>query len=321
MRGSKCFLAVILVCSAVVTPLKVQEVGTAAKSAVAVGRQYATAHVYVASQDLDRFVQSFLATFYGSKSQPALLKITPTPSKTSREAVTTSVGVLSAFAFKTPIPYPFGSERTGYLVTDMDAAVKSAIAHGADLQVAAFPDVIGSDALIEWPGGVRTQLFWHTTLPKVLPLKSIPESLAYFSPVRGDVLIRDFLAFAQGNVISDEADAPGFAIGRVVGTYLPFPGSYIAQIYSSERNQLGCRAALEPPSWPVPWGSESSPLAVRGLLFGACCCEVGGNNRTAVALPVTRTGRLAVGASLTSLHRLDRRRFSTRKKTLPHQQP
>ena len=36
------------------------------------------------------------------------------------------VGMVSLFGFKTPIPYPFGSERTGYLVTDIDTAIKAA---------------------------------------------------------------------------------------------------------------------------------------------------------------------------------------------------
>lgn len=384
MRRSKCFLAIILACSAVVTPLKVQEVGTAAKSAVAAGRQYATTHVYVASQDLDRFVQSFLATFGGSKSQPALLKITPTPIENAREAVTTSVGVPPVFALMTPIPYPFGSERSGYLVTDMDTAVKSTIAQGADLQLTASADVIGRDALFEWPGGARMELYWHT-MPQAPPLESIPENRVYVSPAGADVSFRDFLEFARGKVIPDEADVLGVEIGRVGGTsrrvridslfgnltglvpdgHLPspygpefmgygvlhlaetlskaqaagvtalvqpfevgsrraamvrLPGGYIAQIHSSVQNQLGCRAALEPSSSPVPRGRESSPL-VHSLLFGPCCCEGDSNNRTAVALPVTRTRGLAVGASLTQAHRLNRRRFSARKKTLPHQQP
>jgi hypothetical protein len=39
------------------------------------------------------------------------------------------------FGFKTPIPYPFGLERTGYLVTDMDEAVRGAKATGAEVLV------------------------------------------------------------------------------------------------------------------------------------------------------------------------------------------
>jgi len=45
--------------------------------------------------------------------------------------------------FKTPVPYPFGLERTGYLVTDVDEAIRAAKATGADVLVAAFNDPIG----------------------------------------------------------------------------------------------------------------------------------------------------------------------------------
>src|SRR5271156_3138364 len=92
----------------------------------AVGAQYGTAHVYVAAEDMDRFAASFLATFGGKSSQAAVVTVTPTPSSTSWQALTTPVGLISLFGYKTPIPYPFGQERTGYLVTDMDAAVRSA---------------------------------------------------------------------------------------------------------------------------------------------------------------------------------------------------
>ena len=39
---------------------------SAGSPAVAVGPQYDSTHVYVAPEDLDRFVTSFLATFGGS---------------------------------------------------------------------------------------------------------------------------------------------------------------------------------------------------------------------------------------------------------------
>jgi len=43
----------------------------------------------------------------------------------------TPVGILSVFGFEAPVPYPFGAERTGYLVNNMDAAIRAARA--ADL--------------------------------------------------------------------------------------------------------------------------------------------------------------------------------------------
>jgi len=101
-------------------------------ASVAVGAQYDSTHIYVAPGDLDRLTDSLVATFGGTKSRPTALSVTPTPSETAFEFVFTPVGTFSVFGFKTPIPYPFGAERTGYLVTNFDAAVKAARADGAD---------------------------------------------------------------------------------------------------------------------------------------------------------------------------------------------
>jgi hypothetical protein len=135
----------------------------AAGLSLAVGPQYDTTHVYVAPEDFDRVSDALVATFGGTKSQAAVITITPTPSETMWQAVFTPVGTFSVFGFKTPIPYPFGIERTGYLVTDFDAAIDSAKANHADIVVAQFPDPIGRDAIIAWPGGVYMQLYWHRT--------------------------------------------------------------------------------------------------------------------------------------------------------------
>src|SRR5881296_875199 len=105
---------------------------------LAVILQYDTTHVYVAPEDFDRFVTSFVATFGGSLSKQGVFTVTPTPSSTMSQLVLTPVGTLSVFGFKTPVPYPFGAERTGYLVTDLDLAVRAARAAGADLIVAPF---------------------------------------------------------------------------------------------------------------------------------------------------------------------------------------
>src|SRR4051794_38228294 len=108
------------------------------ESAFAVGPQYDTTHVYVRPEDFDRFVSSVVATFGGTTSKQGVFTVTPTPSQTMSQLVLTPVGTLSVFGFKTPIPYPFGIERTGYLVTNLDAAVRAAQAAGADVIVRPF---------------------------------------------------------------------------------------------------------------------------------------------------------------------------------------
>jgi predicted enzyme related to lactoylglutathione lyase len=185
----------------------------------AVGAQYGSTHVYVAAADMDRFTASFLATFGGTSSQPSVLTVTPTPSSTNWRALTTPVGLVSLFGFTTPIPYPFGQERTGYLVTDMDAAVRAARKAGAAVVVAPFPDGIGRDVVVQWPGGVDMQFYWHTKAPSYAPLQTIPENRVYVASEAAASFIRSFVSFAHGKIVSDNAQAPGAEIGRPGDTY------------------------------------------------------------------------------------------------------
>ena len=227
MRFNKVFTetctALVLTLGLVVGSLHVsafpQSAQTAETVSVAVGPQYDTTHVYVAPEDFDRFVASLIATFGGTTTKQGVFTVTPTESSTMSQLVLTPVGTVSVFGFKTPIPYPFGMERTGYLVTDLDEAVRAAKATGADILVTAFNDPIGRDAIIQWPGGVNTQLYWHTTAPSYAPLQTIPENRVYVSPERAAAFVRSFLAFSHGSVVSDEARAPGVEIGRAAETY------------------------------------------------------------------------------------------------------
>ncbi|CCD96552.1 conserved exported hypothetical protein [Bradyrhizobium sp. ORS 375] len=181
---------------------------------VGVGAQYDTTHVYVAPDDVERFVASFLATFGGQSTKQVVATVTPTPSSTTSQLLQTPVGTVSLFGFKTGIPYPFGAERTGYLVTDMAAAIKAAKAAGADVVVAPFPDPIGRDAVVQWPGGVNMQLYWHTTKPSYAAFQTVPDNRVYVSPDRAEAFTRAFLRFSHGKVLSDDAKAPGVEIGR-----------------------------------------------------------------------------------------------------------
>jgi predicted enzyme related to lactoylglutathione lyase len=216
-------LAALLAVGAVnqfpVTSALAQNAQTAGTANLAVGPQYDTTHVYVAPADFDRFVASILQTLGGKTAQAGVLTVTPTPSSTRIQLVLTPAGTLSVFGFKTPIPYPFGLERTGYLVTGMDEAVRAAKATGANVLVAAFNDPIGQEAIIQWPGGVNMQLYWHTTAPSYAPLQTIPENRVYVSPDGADAFVRSFVAFSHGSVVSDEPHAPGVEIGRTAETY------------------------------------------------------------------------------------------------------
>ncbi|MET1025763.1 MAG: glyoxalase [Dongiaceae bacterium] len=218
MRINKTFAvtAIILVNLAVAS---LAQAGSKQTPAVAVGPQYDTTHVYVAPEDFDRFVASLVATFGGTTSKQGVFTVTPTPSSTMSQLVLTPAGTLSVFGFKTPVPYPFGAERTGYLVTDLDKAVQTARASGADVIVAPFPDPIGRDAIIQWPGGVNMQLYWHTTAPDYPKLQTIPENRVYVSKDRADSFIHDFVAFSHGKIVANDTKAPGIEIGRPSDTY------------------------------------------------------------------------------------------------------
>ncbi len=196
-----------------------QSAQAAGTPTVAVAPQYDTTHVYVAPEDFDRFVASLIATFGGTTSKQGVFTVTPTPSSTMSQLVLTPVGTVSVFGFKTPIPFPFGAERTGYLVTDLDEATRAALDDGADVLVSPFNDPIGRDVIIQWPGGVNMQLYWHTTAPSYKPLQTIPENRVYVSADRAAAFIRSFLAFSHGKVVSDDAHAPGVEIGRANDTY------------------------------------------------------------------------------------------------------
>ena len=217
--GVSVALALGLVATAPSVAFADASLGTQQSASFSVGTQYDTTHVYVAPEDFDKFTDSFVATFGGHKSQQGVFQVTPTPSQTMSQLVFTPVGTISVFGFKTPIPYPFGDERTGYLVTDMDRAMKSAKAHGADVLVDTFPDPIGRDAVISWPGGVHMQLYWHTQTPNYGALETVPENRVYVSPGRANAFIKNWVAFSNGKVLSDNRRAPGVEIGRPNDTF------------------------------------------------------------------------------------------------------
>jgi hypothetical protein len=248
--------------ASIATLLTIPSVGLGAPHRIAqgsdwaVGPQYDSTHVYVAPEDFDRCVASLIATFGGTTSTRASVTVTPTPSETLSQLVSTPVGTLSVFGFKTPIPYPFGSERSGYLVRDLDAAVRAARAQGADLLVAPFVDRIGRDAVIQWPGGVNMQLYWHTVAPVYASLNSIPENRVYVSADRVDQFLESFGRFAHGRIVVDERHAPGAEIGR--------PG----EVFRSVRveSHFGRMAVLVSDGHlPFPYGREVTGYEVKDL--------------------------------------------------------
>ncbi|HZU63975.1 MAG TPA: glyoxalase [Novosphingobium sp.] len=248
MKRLALFLALALASPAMAAP--------AATPDYAVGPQYDTTHVYVPASDFDRFVASFLATFGGTASKQGEFQVTPTPSLTKSQLVLSPVGTVSVFGFKTEIPYPFGAERTGYLVSDMDGAVAAAVQHGASRLITTFPDPIGRDVVIQWPGGVNMQLYWHTAKPSYAPLASVPENRIYLTADAADGFVKDWLAFAHGKVVADERGLAGDAIGQ--------PGKTIRQI-AIESGYGRMLVIVSDGQLPWPYGRDLTGYAVADL--------------------------------------------------------
>jgi predicted enzyme related to lactoylglutathione lyase len=247
---------------------------------VAVGPQYDTSHVYVAPADVGRFEASFLATFGGKSSKQFVATVTPTPSLTSTQLLQTPSGTVSLFGFRTPVPYPFGAERNGYLVKNFDEAIQSARACGADVLVAPFPDPIGRDAVVQWPGGVDMQLYWHTKAPSYAAFQFVPENRVYISPVRAAAFVSSFTEFAHGTMVSDDVAAPGVEIG--------LPGRLYRRI-RIESTFGRVEVLVTDGHLPYPYGRETTGYEVADL--GAALARATATGASVLVPPFVTDGR------------------------------
>ncbi|MFD8477999.1 VOC family protein [Kitasatospora sp. NPDC059673] len=267
-----------------------------ARRSFAVGPQYDSTHVYVALGTEQAFVASWVATFGGSTIGPVATQVTPTPSRTLSELVISPVGTLSVFDYTTPIPYPFGAERTGWLVTDLDRAVRAARADGASVLVAPFADPIGRDAVVQFPGGINAQLYVHTTAPNYPAPASVPENRVYLSPDAADAFLRSYRSFTGGRTVSDDRHADGAAIG------LPGTRYRLVRLTSG----FGDTAVVVTDGHlPHPFGRELTGYAVPDL--GATLDRARSAGATVLWGPVTAGGRTSAmvefpGGYIAELH-------------------
>jgi hypothetical protein len=248
------FVAAALIGGVLITPPALAQ--DAAPADYAVGPQYDTTHVYVPQEQYDAFMKSVVATFGGKLSPQGQFQVTPTPSKTKSQLALTPAGTVSAFGFLTPIPYPFGEERNGYLVTDMDAAVASAVKHGAVRLVTTFPDPIGRDAVVQWPGGVAMQLYWHTTKPNYAPLTTVPENRIYLTADAADGFLASWSGYAHAKVLEDVKSADAAEIGEPGKTYrrVRLTSGYGDMVVMVSDGQI-----------PWPYGREVTGYSVANL--------------------------------------------------------
>ncbi|MFF2748378.1 VOC family protein [Kitasatospora sp. NPDC058048] len=246
----------------------------------AVGPQYDSTHVYVAPGTEQAFVTSWTSTFGGTTIGPVSTQVTPTPSRTLSELVVSPVGTLSVFDYTTPVPYPFGTERTGWLVTDLDQAVRAARADGATVTVSPFADPIGRDAVVQFPGGINAQLYVHTTPPSYPALVSVPENRLYLSPDAVGSFLHSYLAFTRGRIVSDDRRADGAAIGLPGTTYR------LVRLTSGFGTTT---VAVTDGHLPHPYGRELTGYGVPDL--GATLDRAGAAGATVLSGPVRAGGR------------------------------
>lgn len=218
-----------------------------------VGTQYDSAHVYVDPGQFDAFVRSWTATFGGTTTAATTTHVTPTPSTTRSQLILSPVGTLSVFGYLTPIPYPFGTERGGWLMADLDAGLAQARAAGATVVVAPFADPIGRDTVVQFPGGVNVQLYWHTTAPSYPPLRTVPDSRIYLGADALDPFLHAYRQFSGATIDSDDPAADGALVGR--------PGTTFRRIHLS--GQSGNTTVLVTDGQlPYPYGHDTTGYGV-----------------------------------------------------------
>ncbi|MED5812206.1 glyoxalase [Mycolicibacterium sp. 050232] len=226
---------------------------------IALGAPFRTFHVYAQPGTAQAFVNSWIATFGGEAQPPANgIDLTPYPSKATAIMLSSPVAALSVYDFSSGIPYPFGREVSGWGVTDVDVGIQQATAANAHVLVAPFDDPLGRDAVIQFPAGNAVQL-WHLfDLPPSLypPLTTMPDLRIYVPEHSMDQFLDSYLAFTQGESVSDNAEADGVQIGLEGKTYrrVRTTSDYGNTVVIGTDGQL-----------PYPFGRESAGITVQSV--------------------------------------------------------
>jgi hypothetical protein len=213
-----------------------------------------TAHAYVQHGQLDAFIHSWEATFGGTNPPPAANTITPTGSRMVGAIINSPIGVVSAYDYQTPVPYPFGAEHGGVAVHGVDAATATARVAGGVAAVAPWTGPGGREAVVQFPGGVDFQLYEPgAEVPK---LAAPPEYRIYLSDDAVNAFLAPYLRFAGGHVASDNRREDGAEIGA--------PGTTYHRIRLA--SPFGDTVVLAGNGyWNYPYGKESTGYTVPNL--------------------------------------------------------
>lgn len=183
------------------------------------GPQYVATHVYLPPGEADRFVSSWVETFGGTARSMGIVNVTPTPSLINSQVIISPVGTLSVFELTGPMPHPFGLERAGWRVADLNTSVNLARDLGAAVVVEPFGDPVGRHAVVQLPGGSHIQFYWVSIPLTFSPLNSIPDSRFYLSPDSVEAFLNVYLPLTEATVVADNAQKDGLAIGRPSNTF------------------------------------------------------------------------------------------------------
>jgi hypothetical protein len=141
-------------------------------------------------------------------------------------------------------------------VSDLDKGVRQARKSGVHVVVAPFDDPIGRDAVVQFPGGVNAQLYWHTKAPSYAPLETVPDNRVYLTADSVDEFLRSYLRFTGGRIVSDQRAADAGDIG--------LPGQTYRRI--ALRSPFGNTVvSVTDGHLPYPFGRETTGYAVRDL--------------------------------------------------------
>jgi len=228
----------------------------AAPQSLAVGTQYDFTHVYVQPGTANEFIKSWEATFGGAHTTPVTTDVTPTSSSTISILEHSPVGSLSVFDFKTPIPYPFGTERVGYMVTSLPAGYAAALQAGATTLVTPFNDPIGEDTVVQFPGGVDEQLYHLTNALNYPAPTTVPQQHVYLTEDTWQAFVASWNRFSGGRVVSDNAHADGAQIG--------LPGTTFRKVELSSKFGV-TDVFVTDGHLPYPFGRENTGYGVTSV--------------------------------------------------------
>ncbi|MGW4488012.1 VOC family protein [Amycolatopsis sp. NPDC004368] len=247
------------------------------------GVQYDASHVYLQHGTLPAFIKSWEGTFGGTDNGQNTFQITPTPSKALASIIHSPVGLLAAYDYQTPVPYPFGAEQTGFGVHDPDLGADAALRSGAEVTVTPWTGPVGREAVVKFPGGFASQIWLQYDMSGFTPLKTQPEFRVYLTESTVNAFLASYLKFTGGSVISDVRKADGGEVGAPGTTY------HRIRIATPFGNTV---VLANNGDWAYPYGRDTTGYTVSDV--AATVAKAEANGATVLSGPYKSSDRTSV---------------------------